>query len=469
MKRLKFRLAGMLALLILLCFGLYEVKNYDNIPAETEQDEKVLTKISFFDEKMDSLQSIDIINGKESYRIITDNENAVLENVNNEYLNSAGLEHVVNAVRHMEGQVIQDNTDNIEQFGLDNTEYRILVKSQEEEIVFQVGAQMPGGNGRYVMLEGDQTVYLVYGLGDIENSVLEYFNTEIISSQMEDGMVPASIILGGTSRLEELKIGVDSEAEIESVSASKLKLLSHHDYAINYENLTEPLQNLTSIQADHVVCYEPTKGELKKYGLFSPYSTISYSWKDTKGEIQTCELSASTPQNGEVFLMRTGVPLIYEVSLEKVPWVEWQYIDVVTRFLLLPNIYEVESVEIEGISVYEKYELASEDNVLRSVTDTEKEQLDTDKFKKLYQCLIGIPALTYIENAPDSNQNVLKIIFYYKDGRPESQIELLDGPPLQNYLSINGVTEFLTDSKYADIILENIKKLKNGDEVQSLY
>ena len=282
-------------------------------------------------------------------------------------------------------------------------------------------------------------------------------------------MVPGTIILGGTVRAEELKLGTENGTEAESVSISALRLLSHHNYAINYEKLIEVLQGLTQIDAERVVAYQPTAEDMEAFGLHQPYSTIEYSWKDTKEEKQTCVLSASAPQDGNVFLMRDGVPLVYEIAEDQLPWLEWQYQDVVTRFLLVPSIYEISSVEIESDTVYERYDLESVDSVLNRVTDSSQTQLDTDKFKKLYQCLIGIPAMNYAKEEEINAKCILTIIFHYKDGRMDSQIELKDGPPLQLYLSVDGVTEFLTDSKYVDIILENIENLKNRGTVKMLY
>lgn len=473
MKRLVIRLAGLLMILVFLGVGLYALKGYEPAEKEAVPETEENAVVSLFTAEQEDLVLVKVSSQREEYQILVESGKAVLKSVEAVYFNETQVNHAVSAICGMQGEIIQENAENIEQFGLQEPQFSIEAVTSDGVFAFYIGNQMPGGNGRYVMAGDTGTVYLVYGLGDVKSSVLEYADTQVVSSQMPDSMVPGSITLGGTVRAEELEIGTENGTEngteAESVSASALKLLSHHNYAINYENLTEVLLGLTQIEADQVVAYEPTVEELETYGLQEPYSTLEYSWKDTQKEKQTCVLSASAPQDGSVFLMRAGVPLVYEIAEDKVPWLEWQYLDVVTRFLLLPSIYEISSVEIESDTVYERYELESVDSVLESVTDSSQIQLDTDKFKKLYQCLIGIPAMNYAEEVETDAECILTITFHYKDGRTDSRIELKDGPPLQHYLSVDGVTEFLTDSKYADTILANIEHLKNGETVTALY
>ena len=469
MKRLKIKLVGFLIVLIFLSIGLYALKRYEPVGKETIQETKAKTMVSLLKEEKEKLLFVTVSSQGEEYQILLENGNAALESVKTAYFNEKQINHAVDEICTMQGEIIQENAENLEQFGLQDPQFSIEVVTSNSVFTFYIGNQMPEGNGRYVMVGDTKTVYLVYGLGDVKRNVLEYADTQIVSSQMPNGMVPGTIILGGTVRAEELKLGTENGTEAESVSISALRLLSHHNYAINYEKLIEVLQGLTQIDAERVVAYHPTAEDMEAFGLHQPYSTIEYSWKDTKEEKQTCVLSASAPQDGNVFLMRDGVPLVYEIAEDQLPWLEWQYQDVVTRFLLVPSIYEISSVEIESDTVYERYDLESVDSVLNRVTDSSQTQLDTDKFKKLYQCLIGIPAMNYAKEEEINAKCILTIIFHYKDGRMDSQIELKDGPPLQLYLSVDGVTEFLTDSKYVDIILENIENLKNRGTVKMLY
>lgn len=469
MKRLIVTLAVILAVVLLLLGALFLL---ERTPAESpEQTTAAETETVLFEETGGMvLEAVELSGSLGQYRLDLTSDQVTLEGFDIQYLDTAALQRAARTLRHLTGQEIENAADDLGQFGLTSPEASISLITSGEVRRLLVGNQMPGGYGRYVMPEGTNCVYLVYGLGDVLKTGLDFISTGVVSATAEAGFVPAYLRFGGAVRESPLELGVPGGSKTPAVAASQLAILSHHNYSVSYENAGEGLSGLFSIRAEEAVCYEPKAEDLTSYGLSEPWSTVQFSYADVDGSAAVCTLSASQIQDGYVFLMRQDVPVIYRASAASLPWLEWQYADLVNRFLLLPNIFTVSAVDVSAPGVSETYTLASEDNQLLSVTDSEGNALDTEAFKKFYQCLIGLPVENYTGTAPEANAaEVLRITYHYADGTPVDTVRLIQGPPLELFLEINGIADFYTTAKYADIITNNIHALAEGGQIVPLY
>ncbi len=85
---------------------------------------------------------------------------------------------------------------------------------------------------------------------------------------------------------------------------------------IKEEQLLPFLSSLKELQAVQVVALTPNAVDLQTYDLSVPFCILH---GDLYG--QSFTLSASQPQeDGKVYLMKEGVPLIYEADLSQLPW-----------------------------------------------------------------------------------------------------------------------------------------------------
>lgn len=460
MKRSAVLLAGMLALILLLAGGLLLLKNGPEAPEEQALDHREQVRLI---EDLEAIDALEVDGPLGAYRLRAASDGgAAVEGIETAYLDRAAAVRAVNAVRTLAGQPV-GGTD-LAQYGLEVPEAVITVRSGGDGRRLLVGGEAPGGYGRYVRVDGENTVYLTPGLEDVPRSKLDFVDRKVVDVPAAEGVAPASLVLGGTARAQEIVLGVPGGGSDGVVSPVDLRLLSHHGYGINYEGTVEVLQGLFHITAEAVACYDPTPEELEVYGLSEPYASAAYCW-----EGGACTLLASQPQDGRVYLMRQGSPVVYIMAASALPWLDWQYADVVTRFLLLPNIYTLSGVELEAQGERFQYTLSSAGGELLSVEDGQGSAIDPDAFKAFYQCLIGIPAETYGPEPAAPEEPVLRITFLYGNGDPTDTIELTEGPPLQAYLTVNGVTEFLTKLKYADVILENARRLPAGEGIVPLY
>lgn len=201
----------------------------------------------------------------------------------------------------------------------------------------------------------------------------------------------------------------------------------------------------------------------------TPYSTVSFSYVDADKQKQHVILCASEPVGGNVYLTCNGRPVIYRALSETLPWLSVQYEDIVSRLPMLFPIEDVHSVGIKGPECIEIFSLSENEGKLL-VTGEGGIPVKAEDFRDLYQCLIGIPGEEYVRSAiPDNAKELIRVTFTFHDGRAPAVMQLFEGPSLQAYLSVNGETEFLTKSRYAEIILENLQRIESGDDILPLY
>ncbi len=136
----------------------------------------------------------------------------------------------------------------------------------------------------------------------------DYAETDILSMELP---TEGHFLLSGKLHPEPLQFSYYIE-EDEAVAL----LSSPETTDISEEQLSPFLSSLRHLSAKQVVALAPDSVDLQSYGLSVPFCILH---GDLYG--QSFTLSASQPQeDGRVYLMKEGVPLIYEADLSQLPW-----------------------------------------------------------------------------------------------------------------------------------------------------
>ena len=457
-----YRLLVLLVIVVVFLVGtLYFLRGW-----QVQQDEMSTAQPLFTLEQKQQLKKISISNEQNGFSLSLQNGQWQLEQEESHYQDQEALNRCATQLLALSGQPMDTAEEDLSQYGLLSPAAVVnLFFDDSSKTTISIGIPVPGTSARYATINGENTVWLLEGSEICLKSYLDFISRKITAIQGQT--FPNSIVLSGTVRPEPIELGYLKTQSATSPSQSMV-LLSHHQYPLDYSKTSDALTSLLSITADKVVQVSPSTDQLVDYGLDLPYSTAEFTWTDEQ-ELFHCLLLCSAPQDGFVFLIRAGEPVVYQVSVEKLPWLEFQYEDIVSRLLLLPYIQDVSSVQIQTPENSKEYTLVFSSNGDLTVTDEENHPIDSNAFKELYQCLVGIPGENYLSQPPEDKNTLLTITYHYEDGHQPDQIRLLEGPPLQLYLSVNGVTEFTTKEKYLDIIIQNVDRLERGEPLTPLY
>lgn len=382
--------------------------------------------------------------------------------------------------------VVSEAPESLAPFGLDKPRARFSAHyTTGNELTIELGNDAPGDNGIYGKLAGSDTVYLLssYTFSRTLQDKFEFADKTVTAGPVDSSgqsAIPERVALGGSLREEELVIERNSStsAEEESYGLNLYRLTAPKKRSVDSDDAVEALQSLLSISADAAVAYDPDAAALERYGLSEPYSTADFTYLDEEEKTVRIQLAASAADSdGNVYLLREGVPLVYQVAASSLPWYDKTYPDFVATLQLLPNITTVSQMVVET-SAGKSYTFDLSFTPGEEEDDDEQVQflyegrpLDDKQFRQFYQSIIGLPGEEYAtEQPPAESEALLKATFHYRDSKKKPDtIALLPGPARKVFLSINGEAEFYTRSAYLDTILGNCEKIINGEKVDPLY
>lgn len=241
----------------------------------------------------------------------------------------------------------------------------------------------------------------------------------------------------------------------------------------NIETLLSPLADgLFASSAEKI---KPSSADLKKYGLDNPYYEIEYVVNK-----KTYSLKFSKPGEVEansVICMVEGIPVVYSLMTDAVPFVEWKLDDLRYNLLYLRNIETIKSMTTEYNGKSYKYDLSfdkvvDEDGSLSS-DETEltvllnSTPIDQINFKTAYQRLSMASATKYLgENIQLSVKPKLTVTIKLNNGKTD--VITYQKYNKNYYLhKLNGVGDELISARTVELLITNYERLRKGEEVIS--
>lgn len=381
---------------------------------------------------------------------------ATVKGYDRQLVDTARAAGVLNASQGLEAlQLLVEAPRDYAPFGL--AEPRATVEVTDEaggSVTLLIGDASPGNEGVYLRLEGERPIYLVpaYSLDNYLLSVAAYLNRTITPGSAGEGFYKA--ILGGTVREELGQVVVAGGGDEYRMTAPVNRDLEETmGYAL--------LSSLLGLSADSVAAVDPTLEQLASLGLDNPYATVEMSggW----GEFY---LSATAPDvGGTVYIYREGVPLLYAVQAQQLPWLSLQYIDLMDPFAYTPDIDRLDYVEVaEGDALY-RFDLThgEEGGLAVSLGST---PLDPDNFRRFYVTLISAHLAEHAPEEPAPQAPALAFVYRYQDGE-EHRVEFCPGPARRYYIRADDGPFFLTQSTYLDRVREDLQRVAAGQRVES--
>lgn len=210
---------------------------------------------------------------------------------------------------------------------------------------------------------------------------------------------------------------------------------------------------------------EKTPISLNKYGLDNPFAVVEFKYG---GKEYSMKLSSEDAEKKVYYAVLDGVPGIYSVSRDNAPWCTFTLENLISARALSPYIYAVNYIEITTpIGVY-KYEINRE---TKSFT-CNGNAVDAENFRKLYQQLTGeIGEEVYLTQVSEEQAPEVTVKFIYYDTYEEiynglsDTLDFFPSDGRKCEVNINGTTLYKVSENYVIRLLENIKALNEGAEV----
>lgn len=279
-------------------------------------------------------------------------------------LQSGMADQIANAAAQIEfSKVISVDGKDDDKYGFDKPMATVRITYDDDTTaVVTVGSYAPQEIGAYIKFGSSNTIYFT----DVDSvSAFSYGLTDMFSLAINDAPETSdnnyvkSVTLGGSRLKNEISFEPNTNT---SVSASYIITAPNKAYAS--ETATSNIEgDIRGLYAESVKMVNPTDKQLGELGLSQPYATIYAVYPDT-----TIELLASKPDSDNfVYLMKKGDKVVYRISAENVVWTTVKYDDILSEYMINPNMTSLSKMTVnDGSNTYE-YTLSS------TVTNTANE------------------------------------------------------------------------------------------------
>jgi hypothetical protein len=356
-------------------------------------------------------------------------------------------------------------------FGLAPPRARITIRPRRGgEIVLLIGAGAPDGGSVYVKTEAAPAVHLASS-GDIElmlRDPLDFADTLITApaEQEKGAALFEQIILGGTVRGDApVKIEpreTRAPAGLPGMPANPWRISSPVDADLSLDRGLPPLESLFGLRAARVAARIKSGAEPGRFGLAEPWSTAAVS-----GGTGNFVLMASAPDAaGNVYILKEGVPLIYQVPASTLPWLELSWFDLMDKLVIVPFIDRVSLVEVKTPERTLGFSLSGEGDAL--TVKAGDAPVDTAAFRAYYQILLTARYDEYSDVSPAAlSAPFLEIVYHYRDGRAADAVGFYRASSRRVLTSLNRGRPYYMFSAYADKVIADLDLVLKGEKVRT--
>lgn len=385
--------------------------------------------------------------------------------------------------------VVEENTDELEKYGLKEPRATISVKFDDgAEKTLYFGITNPANlstvyftDGNKVMLASESVVSGAFG------EVKDYANL-LITKALGDGERVEYITITRKDLSEPVEIRYMTE--LEAARDNEKYVVT----TLNTHRFTSPYNAEINVQKGGALCggvcgltmkscayLEASEENLAKCGLTDPFCTVKFSYG---GEERTLILgdkakriisqsTTDTPELYEVtgyYAVMAGVPGIFVISAEAAPWYSFNPADYVSARPLSPYIYGCESVEVKASGRTYKFVI----NGAEKTVSIDGKAVDGELFKKLFEQLIGSVGEEVYTGESSAEPDVTVKFTYTEDyaklyGARENTLGYANAGERKSVVSLDGKPIFKVSAVYTERLSENIEKLLRGEDFSIVW
>lgn len=354
-------------------------------------------------------------------------------------------------------------------FGLHQPATAVVTFQDGGAVTLHIGAAAPDGASMYVQAEGDgvsgapDTIYAA-PMSAVSNYLLGAmdFIHPTLTQAVTSGALFDTATFGGA--LRETPVVVERVPPVSADTPNTYVVTSPVRRDIDDYFGVLNLQSLFGLISSGVVSIvdpdAPDEVTLARYGLQEPYSVVALTGT-AEGDFT---LSASAPDaDGNVYVMRSGVPLIYRFAEGALSWLEAGVEDLADMTILYPTLNDLSEILLTtsgGTLTPAAYDftLSGEDREMEVFLDGQA--LDLDVFRDFFFLLTEGALTAYTASGPDDPTPLLTVSLFYRDGAGSETVRFYKGPLRSCYVRFDNDDEYwLTTSTYVDRIIEDLGRL----------
>ncbi len=322
-------------------------------------------------------------------------------------------------------KVVAEKSDRLSDFGLDKPSVVKVVLSDGSSKELEVGNKSPTGEDVYVKIKGQPKIYTV---GGYYEDMIKVSRGHFASKQILP--VEATAI----KKFEYKKDG-KMQYSIDIESESDMKIVAPLKEEADTTKISQLVQTVVQLEIKDIV--EENPADLAKYGLDKPVYEITYGNKTSTKTVLLgdkaeagADASSSSSAGNILYAKFPDANIVFTVDVSKLSFLDVGLKDVISPFVYIPNINEVNKVEliidgkttvseiktVEGKKEEDKFKVDGKDANM-------KDSNDKSLFKAFYQAMIGITFNKYQADLKPQGTPEITIKYYMK---PDNKVVTVD-------------------------------------------
>ena len=446
----------------------------------------------------DDIAEMTITNDNGSFTVRNGAEGFIIDEISEFRQNSTTLGAAANCVAALTVQTLaEENAQDLEKYGLADgspkASCEVKLRDGSSYTVYY-GIDSPDANARYVRLSDSRDVYTV-----LLNSSNYFYNRKedyvslVITEELSNNNTTPTLDYMTVTR-KDLDYEIKFEDDTKNYSADEISMASSQVMVepvfayLDITNSNDIMYGLWGLTAYDIVCLHPTEEDFKKYGLADPFCTVHLD-----AELQVYHLDigdvaqyvlddtgAETSEPALYYVYFEGIDIIYTVTKDEVPYVDFMPQDIISNMMTSNYIYSLDYIDIDYDDAFSDpprqihylFEMVSSvDDREMTVGTLDGRPFDFETFKILYQFMLKCPNDDICLEDPPEDRKICEIVYHCYDGDQDT-VEFYDTGANRVTVKLNGHTSFSQPKNYLNVLLQNVEAFKNGasaDELQEIW
>jgi hypothetical protein len=271
-----------------------------------------------------------------------------------------------------------------------------IVMTDGTEKTFLLGDKTPSGTGYYLQVKGTPAVYSVWlNQGDRFRWTLSDLRDRKLGPEMKPDDVASVTMRVRSGAVIEFRAKSEAESRTFQLGFGKYLMTRPYPYPVGVD--TQKVQPLLEAAVGQSVAdfVDDSPKSLSPYGLDRPWGELTV--KTAQASLALSFGAADGPD--KVYARLQGKPGVFAVARSGVEFLSSKPFDLIDRFAFIPNIEDVDRLEIAAggkthvltlARTVKKAEKAGEEDETLTAYTADGKSVEEGSFKKFYQSLIGL-------------------------------------------------------------------------------
>lgn len=375
-------------------------------------------------------------------------------------------------------QTVVEDPEDISIYGLDAPSATFTAEFSDSSNTVKkllIGNLTPEETKRYVMLDGDTTVYTVFNtalscfLEDKyalisktvysvraaadENDTTDY--TKINKLTVKRADLDYDIVIEYDVRLD------DADSMVANSSSYVMSEPVFRD--LNPETSAGITDGIFGLSASDLAVLNPNEDDLEASGMNAPAAEVTAEING--GDVLNFKIgnefiNEEGKKEGR-YVYVDGISIIYIFSESSLPWLTVKPLDIVTTMYTSNYVYDLDRLNITSADRNMNFTISGGADDFAVTLNGEA--VDGDAFKSLYQFILRAPSSElYFEDV--SAEPSLTVEIVTRDGGGDL-IEFIPDGNRQAVVRLNGRSEYRCQQTYVDRFIKNLELYENGEEI----